>query len=158
MIPIRCKAVSGVALTTVDGETKLLVMKRVKGGFWCHVAGTMEAGENGWQTIIREFGEETGIRVTELYNGQYLEQFYDAALNTVEVVPVFVVYCPANQAVTLNDEHTEYRWCFSDRSQGAGEFPRPEGALRPYLAPLCRQRPLSPDAGRYPLTAHNFPL
>ncbi len=32
MIPIRCKAVSGVALTTVDGETKLLMMKRVKGG------------------------------------------------------------------------------------------------------------------------------
>ena len=62
MIPIRCKAVSGVALTTVDGETKLLVMKRVKGGFWCHVAGTVEAGETGWQTIIREFGEETGIR------------------------------------------------------------------------------------------------
>jgi dATP pyrophosphohydrolase len=44
MIPIRCKAVSGVALSTIDGETKLLVMKRVKGGFWCHVAGTVEAG------------------------------------------------------------------------------------------------------------------
>ncbi|WP_250895082.1 NUDIX domain-containing protein, partial [Aeromonas dhakensis] len=28
--------------------------------FWCHVAGTVEAGETGWQTIIREFGEETG--------------------------------------------------------------------------------------------------
>ncbi len=38
MIPIRCKTVSGVALSTIDGETKLLVMKRVKGGFWCHVA------------------------------------------------------------------------------------------------------------------------
>ena len=45
MIPIRCKAISGVALSTIDGETKLLVMKRVKGGFWCHVAGTVEAGE-----------------------------------------------------------------------------------------------------------------
>ncbi len=75
------------------------------------MAGTVEAGEAGWQTIIREFGEETGIRVTELYNGQYLEQFYEASLNTVEVVPVFVIYCPANQAVTLNDEHTEHRWC-----------------------------------------------
>ena len=45
MIPIRCKTVSGVALSTIDGETKLLVMKRVKGGFWCHVAGTVEAGK-----------------------------------------------------------------------------------------------------------------
>ena len=51
MIPIRCKAVSGVALSTMDGETKLLVMKRVKVGFWCHVAGTIEAGETGWQKV-----------------------------------------------------------------------------------------------------------
>ena len=111
MIPIRCKTVSGVALSTIDGETKLLVMKRVKGGFWCHVAGTVEAGETGWQTIIREFCEETGIRVCELYTAHYLEQFYESVSNTVEVVPVFVVYCPPNQVVTLNDEHTEYRWC-----------------------------------------------
>ncbi len=75
MIPIRCHTVSGVALSTVQDETRLLMMKRVKGGFWCHVAGTVEAGETGWQTIVREFREETGIVVHELYNGQYLEQF-----------------------------------------------------------------------------------
>lgn len=94
MIPIRCNAVAGVALSDIDGQIKILLMNRVKGGFWCHVAGTVEAGETGWQTIVREFGEETGIKVTELYNGQYLEQFYDAATNSVMVVPVFVVYCP----------------------------------------------------------------
>ena len=33
MIPIRCHAVSGVAFSTVQGETRLLMMKRVKGGF-----------------------------------------------------------------------------------------------------------------------------
>ena len=123
MIPVRCKAVSGVALSTVDGETRMLLMNRVKGGFWCHVAGTVEAGETGWQTIIREFGEETGVAVSELYNGQYLEQFYEASLNTVEVVPVFVVYCPPNQAVTLNGEHTEYRWCTLDEAKALASFP-----------------------------------
>ncbi len=66
MIPIRCHTVSGVALSTAQGETRLLMMKRVKGGFWCHVAGTVEAGETGWQTIVREFREETGIVVHEL--------------------------------------------------------------------------------------------
>ena len=123
MIPIRCKAVSGVALSTIDGETKLLVMIRVKGGFWCHVAGTVEAGETGWQTIIREFGEETGISVCELYTAHYLEQFYESASNTVEVVPVFVVYCPPNQTVTLNDEHTEYRWCSLTEAKALVSFP-----------------------------------
>ncbi|WP_324007590.1 NUDIX hydrolase [Aeromonas dhakensis] len=123
MIPIRCKTVSGVALSTIDGETKLLVMKRVKGGFWCHVAGTVEAGETGWQTIIREFREETGIRVCELYTAHYLEQFYESVSNTVEVVPVFVVYCPPNQVVTLNDEHTEYRWCTLAEAKALVSFP-----------------------------------
>ncbi|WAF75176.1 NUDIX domain-containing protein [Aeromonas dhakensis] len=123
MIPIRCKTVSGVAFSTIDGETKLLVMKRVKGGFWCHVAGTVEAGETGWQTIIREFGEETGIRVCELYTAHYLEQFYESVSNTVEVVPVFVVYCPPNQVVTLNDEHTEYRWCTLAEAKALVSFP-----------------------------------
>ncbi|HDX8402960.1 NUDIX hydrolase [Aeromonas dhakensis] len=123
MIPIRCKTVSGVALSTIDGETKLLVMKRVKGGFWCHVAGTVEAGETGWQTIIREFGEETGIRVCELYTAHYLEQFYESVSNTVEVVPVFVVYCPPNQVVTLNHEHTEYRWCTLAEAKALVSFP-----------------------------------
>ncbi|ENC9556513.1 NUDIX hydrolase [Aeromonas hydrophila] len=123
MIPIRCHAVSGVALSTVQGETRLLMMKRVKGGFWCHVAGTVEAGETGWQTIVREFREETGIVVHELYNGQYLEQFYEHATNTVCLVPVFVVYCPPTQAVTLNHEHTEYRWCSLAEAKTLAGFP-----------------------------------
>ncbi|HDZ8965716.1 TPA: NUDIX domain-containing protein [Aeromonas dhakensis] len=132
MIPIRCKTVSGVALSTIDGEKKLLVMKRVKGGFWCHVAGTVEAGETGWQTIIREFGEEAGIRVCELYTAHYLEQFYESVSNTVEVVPVFVVYCPPNQVVTLNDEHTEYRWCTLAEAKALVSFPGQQ-ALYDYL-------------------------
>jgi dATP pyrophosphohydrolase len=123
MIPIRCHAVAGVALSEIDGQTKMLLMNRVKGGFWCHVAGTVEAGETGWQTIVREFGEETGIAVSELYNGQYLEQFYEAASNTVMVVPVFVVYCPPNQRVRLNDEHTEYRWCTLAEAKTLVSFP-----------------------------------
>lgn len=123
MIPIRCHAVAGVALSEIDGQTKVLLMNRVKGGFWCHVAGSVEAGETGWQTIIREFGEETSIAVSDLYNGQYLEQFYEVASNTISVVPVFVVYCPPNQPVMLNDEHTEYRWCTLAEAKALVSFP-----------------------------------
>ncbi|EPP4298252.1 NUDIX hydrolase, partial [Vibrio navarrensis] len=111
MIPINNSIVSGVALSEVNGETKMLLMKRVKGGFWCHVAGSMEEGEWPWQTIVREFQEETQIEVTELYNGQFLEQFYESYSNVIEVIPVFVVKCQANQEVVLNHEHTEFKWC-----------------------------------------------
>ncbi|MHB0777495.1 NUDIX domain-containing protein [Halomonas sp. WWR20] len=59
MIPICSKVVSGVALSQVGGEAKMALMKRSKEGFWCHVAGKVEAGETGWQAIVREFFEET---------------------------------------------------------------------------------------------------
>lgn len=38
-------------------------------------------------------------------------------------MPVFVVYCPPNQVVTLNDEHTEYRWCTLAEAKGLVSFP-----------------------------------
>ena len=141
MIPIRCQAVSGVALSAVDGEIRILLMKRVKGGFWCHVAGSVEVGETGWQTIVREFFEETGIGVNELYNGQYLDQFYEHATNTVCVVPVFVVYCPPNQAITLNDEHTEYRWCSLSEAKALASFPGQKALYEHVWHYFVEQRP-----------------
>ncbi len=123
MIPLNSSVVSGVALSIIDGETKMLLMKRVKGGFWCHVAGSIEDGETGWQAIVREFYEETQIEVKELYNAQCFEQFYEANLNVIEIIPVFAVQCPPNQEVTLNSEHTEYRWCSLNEAKALVSFP-----------------------------------
>ncbi len=123
MIPIYSKVVSGVALSQVGGETKMVLMKRLKEGFWCHVAGKVEAGETGWQAIVREFLEETQIAVKELYNGEYLEQFYEPSKNRIEVIPVFVVICPPEQPIVLNPEHTEYRWCSLEEAKSVVPFP-----------------------------------
>ena len=116
MIPIRLLVVSGVALSKINGEIKILLMKRNKGGFWCHVAGKVEVGEKAWQAIIREFYEETAIDVKQLYSADYLEQFYEATLNVIEMIPVFVVYCEENQKIILNEEHSEYIWCSLDEA------------------------------------------
>lgn len=116
VIPIRSIVVSGVALSKMNGEMKILLMKRNKGGFWCHVAGKVEFGETAWQAIIREFYEETSIHVQDLFNADYLEQFYEAQLNVIELIPVFVVYCDAEQKIILNDEHSAYMWCTLDEA------------------------------------------
>ena len=42
MIPIRSVVVSAVLLSKIESEIKLLLMKRVKGDYWCHVAGKVE--------------------------------------------------------------------------------------------------------------------
>ena len=98
-------------------------MKRAKGGFWCHVAGTIENDEKGWQTFIGESHEETQIIVSELYNAQQVEQFYEDNLNVIECIPVFVVQCPDNQEITINHEHTEYRWCSLSEAKALAPFP-----------------------------------
>ncbi|WP_070968548.1 NUDIX hydrolase [Vibrio sonorensis] len=123
MIPINSSVVSGIALSEVDGEMKMLLMKRVKGDFWCHIAGSIEQGETGWQAIVREIEEETQIKAVDLYNAQYLEQFYEQRLNRIDIVTVFVVQCPPNQAITLNEEHTEYRWCNLAEAKALAPFP-----------------------------------
>ncbi len=130
MIPVNTSIVSGVALSEIDGQMKMLLMKRVKGGFWCHVAGSMEEGESGWQSIIREFQEETEINVTRLYNAQFLEQFYASYSNVIELIPVFVALCEPDQAVTLNHEHTEYKWCTLEEALELSPFPNQHAVLK----------------------------
>ncbi|TCB35733.1 NUDIX domain-containing protein [Acinetobacter sp. ANC 4910] len=111
MIPIRSIVVSAVLLSEIEGELKILLMKRVKGNFWCHIAGKVEEGETASQAILREIQEETEIQVQRLFSADYLEQFYEPSLNVIEMIPAFVGFCTENQAVLLNHEHTEYRWC-----------------------------------------------
>ncbi|MFA0035911.1 NUDIX domain-containing protein [Vibrio sp. 10N.261.52.A1] len=123
MIPLNTSIVAGVALSEIDGQTKMLLMKRVKGGYWCHVAGSIEAGETGWKAIVREFEEETKIEAKELYNAQFLEQFYEANVNVIQLIPIFAVLCPPDQAVELNHEHTEYRWCSLEEAKALAPFP-----------------------------------
>lgn len=123
MIPICSNIVSGVAISSVGDEAKLALMKRSKEGFWCHIAGKIEAGETGWQAIVREFFEETQIVVNELYSGEYIEQFYVPNKNRIDMVPVFVVYCPPDQNIVLNHEHTEFKWCTLNEAKSLAPYP-----------------------------------
>ena len=122
MLPIRSIIVSAVLLSEADGQAKILLMKRVKGQFWSHIAGKIENNETASQAIVREICEETGIQVQQLYSADYLEQFYEASANVIELIPVFAVYCAEDQAVVLNDEHTEYGWFSLEQAVEKAEF------------------------------------
>ena len=78
MIPIQATHVSSVVISEFDGIKKMLLLERVKGGYWCHVAGGVEEGETGWQTIVRELKEETQIEDVELHrsdSGQRADRY-----------------------------------------------------------------------------------
>ncbi|PMJ88714.1 NUDIX domain-containing protein [Vibrio sp. 10N.261.55.A7] len=141
MIPLSTAIVSGVAISNINGVPKILLMKRVKGGYWCHVAGSIEEGETGVEAIVREFKEETQIDVSTLYNGHYIDNFYEPHVNVMQLIPVFAVYCEDNQEVILNDEHTEFRWCSIEEALELTPFPGQHGVYRHIWAQFVERQP-----------------
>jgi len=82
------------------------------------VAGGIEAGETAPQAAVRELLEETGLAPRELYSAGTCEQFYDMRLDRICIVPAFVALVDAQAAVTLNHEHSEFRWLGLDEADG----------------------------------------
>ncbi len=116
-IPIRAFFVSLVALRKVGDEYEVLLLKRAESlvGEWCQIAGGIEEGETAWQAAIRELGEETGLTPQALYSADICEQFYSAARDAITTAPVFAAFVDADAVVTLNHEHSAYRWmCFAE--------------------------------------------
>ena len=61
--PDRHTVVVGVAGILFDDEGKVLLGRRADSGKWCLPGGGMEAAETIEETLIREFREETGIKI-----------------------------------------------------------------------------------------------
>ncbi|MEM8971710.1 MAG: NUDIX domain-containing protein [Pseudomonadota bacterium] len=116
-IPIRSFISSVVAIRQTQTRHEVLLLKRTQTliGEWCQVAGSIEDGEIAWQAAVRELAEETGLRPRTLYSADICEQFYEADRDAITVAPVFVAYVDATAQVSLNQEHSDYRWvCFDD--------------------------------------------
>ncbi|NTF32631.1 NUDIX hydrolase [Rhizobium skierniewicense] len=111
-VPIQCFAVSVVVIREADGGHEVLLLRRNHTliGEWCQIAGGIEAGETAWQAALREVKEETGLTCLRLYSGDICEQFYEADRNTISLLPVFVGVVQSDAHVTINEEHSEYRW------------------------------------------------
>lgn len=112
-VPIRARVVSVLVVRRTQEGPQFLLMRRASqrlNGIWCQVAGSIEAGETAWEAALREMREETGLAPEILYNTDRLEQFYSAADNVIELVPLFVAFIRADAEVTLNHEHSEHRW------------------------------------------------
>ena len=111
-IPIRSFLASLVAVRQIETRHEVLLLKRTQTlvGEWCQVAGKIEEDETAWQTALRELDEETGLRPNALYSADTCEQFYEADRDAITIAPVFVAFIDSTATVTLNHEHSEYRW------------------------------------------------
>jgi dATP pyrophosphohydrolase len=90
-------------------ERKVLFLKRSGGQHmdaWWPVGGTPEAGEEPLQTALRELGEETGFRPVRLFSFGMEIPHADAS----KALVTFVAFVDEITPVTLNYEHSDYRW------------------------------------------------
>ncbi len=117
-IPIRAFIASLVAVRKSEGRYEVLLLKRTQtlAGEWCQIAGSIEEGEAAWQTALRELDEETGLTPEAFYSADTCEQFYEADRDSITIAPVFVAFIDSSAKVTLNHEHSEYRWVSFDEA------------------------------------------
>jgi len=106
--------VVGAAVLIADDENRLLLMKRSDSGCWGPPGGLVEPGEVVEEAAKRETLEETGLHVRSMdffgvFSGPELYYKYP---NGDEVYNVTIVYLSRDVTgkISLNHEHTEWRW------------------------------------------------
>ncbi|MDZ5472404.1 NUDIX domain-containing protein [Bacillus sp. 31A1R] len=112
-VPIRCTGVAIVLMKKIENEYKVLLLKRATSilkDVWCYIGGSIEGGEKAWESALREVREETGISNISLYTSNKFDQIYSPEENYIYVAPVFVGFVEEKQEVTLNHEHSEFKW------------------------------------------------
>ncbi|HMQ95366.1 MAG TPA: NUDIX domain-containing protein [Amaricoccus sp.] len=142
-LPVRSSSVSLVALRKTDVQHEVLLLRRTQSlaGEWCQVAGSIEKGEAAWQTALRELDEETGLKPDTLYSADECEQFYEADRDSIAIVPVFVAFIDNAAEVTLNHEHSEYRWVGFDAAVEMVPFSGQRRVLRRIEDEFVKRRP-----------------
>ena len=104
----------GAAILVVDSKKRLLLMKRSDSGCWGPPGGATEPGEYVEQAAKRETLEETSLEIGEMslfgvFSGPELYYKYP---NGDEVYNVTIVYLSQDWhgSVTIDHEHTDFRW------------------------------------------------
>ncbi|HNB27681.1 MAG TPA: NUDIX domain-containing protein [Alphaproteobacteria bacterium] len=131
-IPVRSKSAAVVALVGRGDEARVLIMQRAgktSRGLWSLVMGGLEPGETPAQAVRREMQEEAGIEAGAIYNSGCCDTFYNPGANAIDITPIFVATFDLAPAVTLNEEHLDYRWVSFEEAMAHIAYPGQRQAL-----------------------------
>lgn len=104
-------ALVGQKAIIVNSENKILLLQRSDksslGGKWSLPGGALEEGENPYEAIQREIDEETELKVTDI------KPFHIKSSQNKDkdfVVIVGYICKIVSEKITLNWEHTDFKW------------------------------------------------
>jgi len=129
-----------IVQTLVVRDGRLLLLHRAAHrdhapGLWEPATGKLDAGEDPRDGAAREVREETGLTV-EIDRRPYDSFYFKRGVKQENAVAITFLARAASEAVTLSDEHDDFRWVpFADLAR---ETPPP--GLGPSYARLLRDK------------------
>ncbi len=150
MPKIEVRTVSVYAFRLAKEGPEYLALHRRQGldlgDTWQAVHGRIDPAETAVQAAWREVGEETGLTPIGFWSLDFIEQFYVAEIDTVELVPCFAAQLKG--PIALGAEHDDYRWMKLEEILRAFVWPGQREALRTLhfeiALPLFEGRPINP--------------
>ncbi len=144
-LPVRPLGICVYPVRGRGAEAEYLLLRRHADepdipGVWQPVSGTIEPGEAAWQTAVRELREETGLKPTELYSANIVQQFYSHVDDCIIMFPVFVAFVEDGE-VALCEEHDGHVWAQTDQAEIHLAFEQQVTSLREIDRRFVRRPP-----------------
>jgi type II secretory ATPase GspE/PulE/Tfp pilus assembly ATPase PilB-like protein/8-oxo-dGTP pyrophosphatase MutT (NUDIX family) len=138
-VEIKVATIDAYVIRPLPDGWRVLVLRRGAQtrcpGSWEAVHGRIESDERPEQSAIREVFEESGLRVSRLYNIT-VQPFYLHSLGIVTAAVVFAAFVDEPADVRLGDEHDAFEWLPADAAEARFIWPRSRTVLRDIVALL----------------------
>ncbi len=113
MADIVCRVIDCHVFRREGSVVKYLLLRRsaevMYAGSWRMVGGKIEPPEKAYETALRELKEETGMSAIRLWAVPYINQFYEASKDRINLIPVFAAEVH-QEPVVLSHEHNLAKW------------------------------------------------
>lgn len=103
------RSAGAVVFNERKGRRYLLLLNKER---WDFSKGNMERGENELDTVLREVGEETGLRTIEVIPGfrRVIEYFYRRDSRNVHKQVFYYIAKTQEERITISSEHQDSGW------------------------------------------------
>ena len=115
MALIACKIIEVCIFKKENGKLRFLLLHRSKTekiypDIWQFVSGSIENNEKAVDAALREMDEETGMQPKAFWVVPFVNMFYDAGWDSVNLSPMFAAEVAPATEPRLSDEHCEFGW------------------------------------------------
>jgi len=116
MANITSRVVEVCVFKKVHHKPRYLLVKRADDdtlypGIWQLVTGMVERDEHAVRAALRELREETQLQPQRVWVVPYVDIFYSAATDSINLCPLFAVEVKETDEPKLSHEHQAYGWC-----------------------------------------------